>query len=188
VNIAELLHKPFPWYISGILVGLIVPALLILGNKQFGISSSLRHVCAACLPRKAKYFDYDWKKESWNLWLALGIIIGGLIAGAFLSGPHEIAISTATKADLTKLGIKHFSSYLPTDIFSWNKLLTFPGFFLMIFGGFLVGFGTRYANGCTSGHAIMGLSLLNSGSLAATISFFLGGLIMTWVIFPLIFK
>jgi len=165
----------------------MVPVLLMFGNKQLGVSSSLRHLCAACLPGKAEYFNYDWKKESWSLYLALGIIIGGWIAGSFMSNPQGIAISEATKADLMKLGITDFSSYIPRQIFAWDRLLTLPGFFCMIVGGFFVGFGTRYANGCTSGHSIMGLSLLNPGSLIATVSFFIGGLVMTWLIFPVIF-
>jgi uncharacterized membrane protein YedE/YeeE len=184
----EFLHHPLPWYVGGILIGLMVPALLIFGNKQFGISSSMRHLCAAVVPGNVKYFHYDWRKESWNLFLVLGMMIGGLIASTFMSNPNYIAISEATKADLMKLGLHDFSSYIPREIFSWNKLMTLPGLLVMIVGGFLVGFGTRYANGCTSGHCIMGNSLLNSGSLISTVCFFIGGLITTWLIYPLIFK
>src|SRR5262245_4647627 len=165
----------------------MVPLLLIFGNKQFGISSSMRHMCAAVVPGKIKYFNYDWKKESWNLFLALGLIIGGFIASTLMSNPHDIAVSEATKADLTKMGLTDFSSYIPKQIFSWENLMTLPGFLVMIVGGFLVGFGARYANGCTSGHCIMGNSLLNAGSLISTICFFIGGLITTWLIYPLIF-
>ncbi len=150
------------------------------------MSSSMRHLCAALIAGKVEYFNYDWRKESWNLFLTAGVIIGGLIAGTLMANPHDIAISEATKADLMKLGVTTFSSYVPKDLFAWDKLMTLPGFFFMIVGGFFIGFGTRYANGCTSGHAIMGLSLLNRGSLIATVSFFIGGLVMTWLIFPLI--
>jgi uncharacterized membrane protein YedE/YeeE len=73
---------------------------------------------------------------------------------------------------------------LPTDIFSWTSLLTLRGFIFMVVGGFLVGFGTRYAGGCTSGHAIMGLSNLQLPSLIATCCFMAGGFIMTWLILP----
>jgi len=147
----------------------------------------MRHLCAALVAGKVEYFNYDWKKESWSLFLTAGVIIGGLIAGTLMANPHDIAISGATKADLIKLGVTSFSSYVPKDLFAWDKLMTLRGFFFMIVGGFLTGFGTRYANGCTSGHAIMGMSLLNPGSLIATVSFFIGGLVMTWLIFPLIF-
>jgi uncharacterized membrane protein YedE/YeeE len=184
----EFLHQPLPWYVGGILIGLMVPALLIFGNKQFGISSSMRHFCAALVPGNVKYFKYDWKKESWNLFLVLGLFIGGAIAATFMSNPHDIAISEGTKSELIKMGITDFSSYIPKQIFSWDKLSTLPGFVVMIVGGFLVGFGARYANGCTSGHCIMGNSLLNAGSLISTICFFIGGLITTWLIYPLIFK
>jgi uncharacterized membrane protein YedE/YeeE len=187
-EILEFLHQPLPWYVGGILIGLMVPALLIFGNKQFGISSSMRHLCAAFAPGDVKYFNYDWRKEAWNLFLVLGLIIGGLIATTFMSNPNDIAISEATKADLMKLGVTDFSSYIPKQVFSWDKLATMPGFLVMIVGGFLVGFGSRYANGCTSGHCIMGSSLLNAGSLISTVCFFIGGLIVTWFIYPLIFK
>ena len=125
----------------------------------------MRHLCAATIPGNVKYFKYDWKKESWNLFLVLGLVIGGFIAATFMSNPDDIAISEATKADLMKLGLTDFSSYIPREVFAWNHLMTLPGFLLIIVGGFLVGFGARYANGCTSGHCIMGTSLLNAGSL-----------------------
>jgi uncharacterized protein len=118
----------------------------------------------------------------------MGLFIGGAIAATFMSNPNDIAISQETKSELAKLGITDFSSYIPKQIFSWDKLTTLPGFLVMIVGGFLVGFGARYANGCTSGHCIMGNSLLNAGSLIATICFFIGGLITTWLLFPLIFR
>jgi uncharacterized membrane protein YedE/YeeE len=59
---------------------------------------------------------------------------------------------------------------------------------MIVVGGFLVGFGTRYAGGCTSGHAIMGLSNLQWPSLVATISFMVGGFIMANLILPFILK
>jgi len=179
---------PLPWYIAGPLIGLMVPALLILANKQFGVSSSFRHFCAAILPTKLEYFRYNWKAESWQLIFVFGMLIGGFAARQLFSIPALIGISDATKSDLVKLGITSFSGLLPTDIFHWSTLLTGKGFTLIVGGGFLVGFGTRYANGCTSGHAIMGLSLLSLGSLIATIGFFIGGLFATYVLLPLIFR
>src|SRR5690606_31044476 len=71
----DLIRQPWPWYIAGPLIGLTVPLLLLIGNKSFGISSSLRHVCAACVPAKIPFFSYDWKKEVWNLFFAGGIIL-----------------------------------------------------------------------------------------------------------------
>jgi len=183
----ELLTKPWPWYVSGPLIGLMVPILLILGNKSFGISSSLRHFCAACIPTKVKFFDYNWKAEAWNLVFVFGVMIGGFIAGVLLKNPEPVQISENTIKDLQGYGITDFSNLYPTEIFNFQNLLSVNGFLFMIVGGFLVGFGTRYANGCTSGHSIMGLSNLQFSSLVATICFFAGGLIMSWFIIPLLF-
>ena len=184
----DFITQPWSWYVGGIGIGLMVPVLLIVGNRHFGMSSSLRHICAACIPIKTEYFKYDWKVHQWNLMLATGVVIGGFIAAVLLKNPHPIAISVSTKASLAALGINDFSGYMPPELFSFQSLLSSKGFLLMVIGGFLVGFGTRYANGCTSGHSIMGMSLLSPGSLVATIGFFVGGLLMTHLLFPLFFK
>ena len=180
----NILTQPWPWYVSGPLIGLMVPILLIMGNKTFGISSSLRHICAACIPGKAEFFKYDWKVESWNLIFAMGIVLGGLVAGYFFANPNPIQISESTVTDLNAIGVKNYNGFVPTDIFSFKSLFTLRGFILMLVGGFFVGFGTRYAGGCTSGHSIMGMSNLQFPSLVATICFFVGGLAMTWFILP----
>lgn len=180
----DFLLQPWPWYVSGPLIGLIVPALLLLGNKTFGISSSLRHICAACFPAGITYLKYDWKKESWNLFFVAGIMLGGFIATRFLSVPGPVDITPHTTALLQQKGVKDFSGMLPADIFSFQQLFTLRGLIFMVLGGFLVGFGTRYAGGCTSGHAIMGISSLQWPSLVATCCFMLGGFIMTWFILP----
>lgn len=181
----KFLTEPWPWYVSGPLIGLMVPLLLIFANKQFGISSSLRHICAACIPGKIKFFQYNWRSESWNLFFVAGILIGGVIGSLFLS-EDEINISAKTIAELKALGVEDLDGIMPSSIFSWDQLLSFQGLIFIVFGGFLVGFGTRYAGGCTSGHAIMGLSNLQLPSLVAVIGFFIGGLIMTHLFLPLI--
>jgi uncharacterized membrane protein YedE/YeeE len=170
------------------MIGLTVPALLILGNKTFGISSSLRHVCAACVPAGIPFFTYNWKKEIWNLLFVLGLAIGGFIAMNFLANPNTIVISEATQADLTALGITDFSDLMPNQIFSWETAFSAKGLLFFVFGGFLVGFGTRYAGGCTSGHAIMGISSLQWPSLVATIFFMVGGFLMTHVLMEPLMK
>jgi uncharacterized membrane protein YedE/YeeE len=180
----ELIKQPWPWYVAGPLIGLIIPALLFLGNKTFGISSTLRQVCAACIPANISFFKYDWKKESWNLFFAAGIIIGGFIATYLLSNPGQVDINPHTTALLQREGVKDFSGLLPQDIFSFSQLFTLRGFIFIVVGGFFVGFGTRYAGGCTSGHAIMGLSSLQWPSLVATCCFMIGGIVMTWFILP----
>jgi len=184
----EWIKQPWPWYIAGPLIGLTVPALLILGNKSFGISSSLRHVCAACVPANIPFFKYDWKKEIWNLFFVAGILIGGIIAAQLLSNPLPVKVNPELAAEMAGYGITNYDGLIPSDIFSWPQLLTARGIVMMVAGGFLVGFGTRYAGGCTSGHAIMGLSNLQWPSLVATCCFMAGGFIMANLLLPFILK
>jgi uncharacterized membrane protein YedE/YeeE len=186
MNLIELIKQPWPWYVAGPLIGLMVPTLLIVGNKSLGISSSLRHVCAACVPAKIPFFNYDWKKEVWNLFFVFGIFLGGIISVMYLKNEAPIVVHAELVNELSTYGITDFSGLVPLDIFNWESLGTLRGFVLMVIGGFLVGFGTRYAGGCTSGHAIMGLSTLQLPSLIATISFMAGGFIMANLILPFI--
>ncbi len=182
----ETITQPWPWYTAGIIIGLIVPTLLFLGNKHFGISSNLRHICAACLPSNIPFFNYDWKKESWNLFFIVGIFIGGIISAKFLGSEAAIVIHPDLALDLANYGITDFSGMVPKQLFSIEDLFTLRGLIMMVGGGFLVGFGTRWAGGCTSGHAIMGLSNLQWPSLVATISFMVGGFLMANLILPFI--
>lgn len=184
----NILTSPWPWYVAGPLIGLTVPALLLLGNKSFGISSSLRHVCAACIPAKIPFFHYDWKKEIWNLFFVGGIIIGALLLTQFFANPDPVVVNPNLAAELSGYGITNFEGLVPADIFSWETLFSARGIIMMVAGGFLVGFGTRYAGGCTSGHAIMGLSSLQWPSLVATVSFMAGGFLMANLILPHILK
>ncbi|RAJ91016.1 hypothetical protein LX87_05357 [Larkinella arboricola] len=188
MSFLEFIRQPWPWYVAGPLIGLTVPVLLLIGNKSFGISSSLRHICAACLPAKLPFFSYNWKKESWNLLFVTGILLGGFIATHFLDNPNPIQLAPATKMALQALGIQDFSGFMPNELFALSTMATGKGFIFLVLGGLLVGFGTRWAGGCTSGHAIMGLSNLQWPSLVATISFMVGGFAMTHVFFPFIFK
>ena len=184
----EILSQPWPWYVSGLLIGLFVPLLLIFGNKQLGISSTLQDICSSCFPgsKKLDYFNYEVKANSWRLFFVLGIAIGGFLAMEFLSEHHNVDIAQQTVSDLQELGITNFDSFLPVEVFNFNVLFSLKGVLILIVGGFLVGFGARYANGCTSGHAIMGLSLLNLASLVAVIGFFAGGLVVVHYLLPFI--
>lgn len=182
----EIIKQPWPWYVAGPLIGLTVPLLLILGNKSFGISSSLRHICAACLPANIPFFKYNWRKEAWNLFFVLGIFLGGVIASNFLLNPHPVEVNPKLAAELVGYGITNYDHLVPQDIMNWQSLFTLKGLLIMVLGGFLVGFGTRYAGGCTSGHSIMGLSTLQWPSLIATICFMVGGFIMANLILPFI--
>jgi uncharacterized membrane protein YedE/YeeE len=184
----EFLQQPWPWYVAGIIIGLTVPALLILGNKHFGLSSNFRHICAACFPANIKFFKYDWKKESWNLFFVVGIIAGAAIASTLLADPNPVQVAPALAEELAGYGVTDYSSIIPADLVSWESLFTLRGFILLVVGGFLVGFGTRYAGGCTSGHAIMGLSNLQWPSLVATCCFMAGGFLMANLILPFIMQ
>jgi uncharacterized membrane protein YedE/YeeE len=181
---AEWFNGQWPWYVAGPILGLFVPALLIVGNKVFGISSSLSHFCSAIAPGRIEYFRYDWRRFGlWNLVFVAGVLIGGYLASHF--GPqHVIAISDQTRTTLSGWGIHDFSGLAPRELFTWRALLTLRGFVCIVIGGFLVGFGTAYAAGCTSGHAISGLANLQLPSLIAVIGFFAGGLAASYLILP----
>tara|TARA_R110000868_G_scaffold1211_2_gene9286 strand:+ start:1867 stop:2430 length:564 start_codon:yes stop_codon:yes gene_type:complete len=181
----ELLLQPMPWYIAGPLIGLTVPLILIIGNKTFGISSSFQHICAAVLPKKFPFFNYDWWKQGkWHLQLSLGIVFGGVLAAFFIPEEYVIDLSSNTIISLKEMGITNFSGFVPIEVFNWANLVSIPGFLILVVGGFLIGFGTRYAGGCTSGHAITGLATLQKASLIAVIGFFVGGIISTYLILP----
>lgn len=184
----EFLKQPWPWYVAGVLIGLIVPALLILGNRHFGISANLRHICAACFPSDIKFFKYEWKKEAWNLFFVGGILIGAVIATLWLGNENPVQVNPKLAEELAGYGLTNYDKLLPPEIFSWQSLLTTRGLIMLVGGGFLVGFGTRYAGGCTSGHAIMGLSNMQWPSLVATCCFMAGGFLMANVILPFIMR
>lgn len=184
----EILSKPWPWYVAGPLIGLIVPLLLLIGNKTFGISSSLRHICAACFPGNVSFFKYDWKKEIWNLFFVAGIVLGGYISVTVFQNANPIVLSPNLMAELQQYGITAIDGMVPNDLFNWNSLFTLRGFILIVVGGFFVGFGTRYAGGCTSGHAISGLSNFQWPSLIATCCFMVGGFIMSNLILPFLLQ
>ena len=184
----EWIKQPWPWYVAGPLIGLTVPALLLVGNKSFGISSSLRHACAACLPANISFFKYDWKKEIWNLFFVAGILAGGLIAAQLLSNPGPVQVNAKLAEEMVTYGVTNYEGLVPKDLFAWPELLTARGIIMMVGGGLLVGFGTRYAGGCTSGHAIMGLSNLQFPSLITTISFMAGGFIVANLVLPFLLK
>ena len=180
------MQQPWPWYVAGPLIGLTVPALLILGNKNFGISSSLRHICASCMPANIPFFKYNWRKEVWNLFFVFGIFLGGIITAMFFTNPNPVEVHPNLAKELASYGITDFRNLVPSELMNWESLFTLRGLVMMVGGGFLVGFGTRYAGGCTSGHSIMGIANLQLPSLIATISFMAGGFLMANVLLPII--
>lgn len=184
----DYILQPWPWYVSGPLITLVM-LLLIYFGKTFGMSTTLRTLCSIGGAGKySDFFRFDWKAYRWNLVVVLGAIIGGFISVTFLSDGSIIALNPQTVVDLSQLGFNNAGEdLLPSEIYAWDNVLTIKGMAILIIAGFLVGFGTRYAGGCTSGHAITGLSNLQWPSLIAVVGFFIGGLIMTHFLLPIIF-
>ena len=154
-----------PWYVAGPLIGLIIPLLLVLNEKQFGVSSSLRVVVSFFTP-KVNYFRYNRKKDYWQLYFGIGVILVSILIVLL-----DVSPSPQIDSELSFAGIA-------TSVYS---LQSWP-FFLI--GGALIGFGARYAGGCTAGHCVMGNSLLSTSSLVSTVSFFVGGLIVSHFVIP----
>ena len=184
----DLVPHPLPWYIAGPLIGLMVPALLLVGNRSFGISSNFRHLCAAVAPSGIEFFTYDWKRVGqWNLTFLCGMLAGAALAWV-VAPPLVVAISPGTQSALRQLGLHDLTGLAPHEVFSWASLLTARGFVAIVVGGFLVGFGTSYAGGCTSGHAITGLAELQPASLIAVCGFFAGGVATTYLLLPIVLR
>lgn len=183
----EFILQPWPWWFSGIIISAVMFLMLFFG-KSFGFSSNLRTICTIVgAGKRVKFFDFDWKTQSWNLVFLLGAIIGGFIANQLLMDGSTFVIADSTAKDLAELGFSKPTAIQPEELFSWEAIFSLKGFLLLAVGGFLVGFGSRYAGGCTSGHAISGISNLQIPSFIAVMGFFIGGLLMTHFIFPLIF-
>lgn len=182
--ILDFLRGPWPWYVIGPLIGTMVPLLLLAGNRQFGVSSNLRHLCAATLPCGIEHFSYQWKRDGvWNLAFVMGIFSGGLLSAAAIGVPTP-GLSESTRTALAGLGIHDIIGLVPAALISWDTLMTWRGALMIVGGGFAIGFGSAWAGGCTSGHAISGLADLQLSSLIAVCGFFAGGLLSTWIILP----
>lgn len=184
----DWLSGPWPWYVAGPILGSMVPLLLLAGNKSFGISSTLRQICAAAIPANVSFLKYNWKADAWNLLFAAGILIGAFLATHIFPQNIQTTVSQQTFETLASLGVKDTQGFVPDDIFNWNNLLHLQGFMFIVVGGFLVGFGTRYAGGCTSGHGLTGTALLQPASFIALIAFFLGGLTSTHLLLPFLLR
>ncbi len=184
----DIILQPWPWYVSGPLIALIMFILMFMG-KKFGMSSNLKTLCTLCgADKKSEFFSFDWKAQRWNLVVVIGAAIGGFIGMYFLSPNPAVNINPETVSTLQNLGFESAGkAYLPEELYSLGALTNIKSLSILIIGGFLIGFGARWAGGCTSGHAISGLSSLQLPSLIAVIGFFIGGLLMVHLLFPLIF-
>lgn len=183
----EFISQPWPWYVAGPLIAFIMLSLLLTG-KRFGLSSNLRSVCAMMgAGKNCEFFDFNWRDQTWNLVFVFGLLLGGWIANQFMMNPEGMLLSEQTVTELKSFGFANpGETIVPMEVFSFDNLLTTRGIIMVIVGGFLVGFGSRYAGGCTSGHAISGLSDLQLPSLIAVIGFFIGGLTVTYLVLPYI--
>ena len=184
----EFLTQPWPWYFGGAMIAIVLFLLLWTG-KTFGMSSNLRTLCSMMgAGKKASFFQFDWKAQGWNLVVSLGVVIGGFIASNFIASSNAVAISTETVDQLVALGFEDAGkSFAPKLLFSNNAFSDPYVLLLLTLGGFLVGFGARYAGGCTSGHAISGLTNFQLPSFIAVIGFFIGGLFVNHFIIPFLF-
>ncbi|TCJ15046.1 YeeE/YedE family protein [Parasulfuritortus cantonensis] len=186
-NLLSWLNAPWPWYVAGPLIGLMVPLMLVIGNRSFGISNNLRHLCAITQPNQidVDFFKYDWKEHTWSLVFVIGTGLGGFLAGVVFANPDPVALSPAAVAMIHNWGFAAPAGLLvPPELFDPTlRNLTF-----LFAAGVLVGFGTRYAGGCTSGHAITGLSTLQLASVYAVLGIFAGGLLSAWLLVPHLLK
>ena len=187
-TVINYISQFWPWYTAGPLVGLVIVLLQWIDNKPLAASSSYRHLCAATFPARVSFLKYNWKAESWNLFFVAGIFIGGFLAATILSHPANIAITNETIKQLHSIGLKNTSGFAPTQLFSVTALQTVPGIIVMVIGGFLIGFGSRYAGGCVSGHSMTGISDLQWTSILATACIFAGGIFTAYVLLPLILQ
>ncbi len=193
-TLLSILNLPWHWAFSGVML-VIVMFLLLYAGRRFGVSSSFDAICIlAGAGKKVRYFESDWRKSAWLLIFLLGTVLGAALATRWMQSPLPVQISEDTRSDLLELGIstpltlEDGRGYVPKEIFNFKSLLTLRGFILLVIGGFLIGFGTRWAGGCTSGHAISGLANLQLPSLIAVVGFFIGGLLMTHILLPVILK
>ena len=184
----EIILQPWPWFVGGPLIALTLFLYFYFG-KNFGASTNFETLCTiAGAGKVSNYFKKDWKERDFALLFVVGLIVGGFISSNYLIPNQAIDLNPTTIQELIELGFSNpAKSYFPDEIFSDEVVMSLKGFLILILSGVCIGFGTRYAGGCTSGHAITGLSNFQLPSLLAVIGFFIGGIIAVWFLIPLIF-
>jgi uncharacterized membrane protein YedE/YeeE len=187
-TLMDFILSPWPWYVSGPLIAITMFVLLYLG-KNFGMSSNMRTLCTMCgADKTSSFFKFNWRNQQWNLMVMVGAIIGGFIAAHYLGADQSPELNPKTTTQLASMGIHSVGKdYVPTELFGTEAFKDPKVVAILMIGGLLVGFGSRYAGGCTSGHSISGISNLQVPSMIATAGFFIGGIIMIHFIFPFIF-
>lgn len=189
LNLWEFISQPWHWAVSGVAIALVLFLLTWMG-RSFGVSMTFADACviAGAGKKNAFFKNINIKEEYWRIAFVLGGVAGGAFAMTFMRSPESAAISQATVEHLSSIGLSYPEGdskglgFVPTELFNFTNI---KGVILAIVGGFLVGFGARYGDGCTSGHAISGLAHLQLPSLITVIGFFIGGLLMVHLLFPL---
>lgn len=155
------------WAAAGAGIAAVTLTLLFVLNRRLGISTGFEDVCSLVL--KAPYFRRErlLSARGWRLPFLAGLVLGGVIS-AVLGGGWSPSWELGMLDQ--RLGLGHAGKLI------W-----------MFVGGLFIGFGTRLAGGCTSGHGIFGLSNLEWPSLVSTISFMGGGVVTTHLIYRVLF-
>ena len=159
---------PIHWAVAGAGIAAVTLCLLYLGSRRLGISTGFEDVCSLVLSQP--YFRRDAVRSGrrWRLPLLAGLVLGGFLS-AVTGGGWSPTLALGMFDQVIGLG--------PSGKLAW-----------MFAGGLCIGFGTRLAGGCTSGHGIFGLSNFEVPSLIATLSFMAGGIVVTQVVYGVIFK
>jgi uncharacterized protein len=160
-----LLHDltPISWALAGAGIAAVTLALLFLLNRRLGISTGFEDLCSLVL--QAPYFRRQTLlgARGWRLPFVAGLLLGGVLS-AVLGGGWQPTWNLGMLD--ARLGLGHAGKL------AW-----------MFAGGLFIGFGTRMAGGCTSGHGIFGLSNLELPSAVSTASFMAGGIVTTQLLY-----
>lgn len=165
-----ILHQlsPLHWSAAGVAIGAITLLMLWLMNQRLGISTGFENLCALVV--RIPYFERDEIRASqrWRLPFLAGLVVGGFLSAATSGG----------WTPFWDLGMFDASvGWGPAGKLAW-----------MFAGGLLIGFGTRLAGGCTSGHGIFGVANLERASIASTLSFMAAGIVATHFVYRVVFQ